>query len=88
MFLIFINDLPDIITENSSSKVALFADVSKIYKSVKSVQDCIDLQNSTDKTFQWSNKWNMSFYASKCTTLSVTRQRHTFGIHEERDNWL
>ena len=66
MFLIFINDLPDIITENSNSKVALFADDSKIYKSVKSVQDGTDLQNSIDKTFQWSNKWNMSFNENKC----------------------
>ena len=80
LFLLFINDMPDVVT---SSTTALFADDCKVFKEIKSRDDCSNLQNDLNALHQWSNKWEMSFNASKCKVLTITRSRNpiSFDYH-------
>ena len=72
LFTIFINDLPNSITHKS--KMALYADDSKVYTNISSIQCCESLQQSLDSLNCWSNINNMPFNASKCEVLTVTRK--------------
>ena len=46
LFLLYVNDLPDVVV---NSKVASFADDTKLYRRVDSTHDAILLQNDLDK---------------------------------------
>lgn len=70
MFLLYINDMAFL---NSSCSIALFADDSKCFKQVHSLNDCLSLQHDLDVLFNWSCSWKMDFNASKCKVLSITR---------------
>ena len=70
MFLMFINDMPDVIV---SSTVALFADDCKVFKVINHERDCVLLQNDLNKLYDWSEKWEMKFNASKCKIMRITR---------------
>ena len=59
LFVIFINDLPDVVT----STVQIFADDTKIYRTVSDIRDNILLQEDLDKLHQWSTKWQLKFNA-------------------------
>ena len=57
-FILFINDLPDVLT---SSKIALYADDSKIYKVKKTQNDSADFQSDLNRICLWSNKWQILY---------------------------
>ena len=65
-FTIFINDLPNFVTDESLT--ALYADDSKVYENISSIQCCESLQQSLDCLSCWNYIDNMSFNASnvKC----------------------
>jgi hypothetical protein len=73
LFLLYINDMPNVA---SSCAVALFADDSKVYKRINSVEDCMLLQKDLDSLVQWSETWELRFHPSKCQVLSVTRGKN------------
>ena len=73
LFVIFINDLPDSIQEQTSS--ALYADDTKLYRSISSQSDCENLQRDISNLNTWSHNSNMKFNASKCKVLTVTRKK-------------
>lgn len=70
LFLLFINDMPDSVEH---STVALFADDSKVFKEIKSREDCVSLQKDLDALHQWSVRYKMNFNASKCKILTISR---------------
>ena len=70
LFILYINDLPEITVE---SKVRLYADDSLIYKAIKSADDSRDLQNDLDALGRWAEKWLMIFRPDKCKLMSFTR---------------
>ena len=73
LFAIFINDFPNVVLDKS--RTALYADDSKVYESISSMQCCETLQQSLDSLNTWSYMINnMSFNASKCKVLTVTRK--------------
>jgi hypothetical protein len=72
LFAIFINDFPDVVLVKS--RTALYADDSKVYESISSMQCRETLQQSLDSLNTWSYINNMSFNASKCKVLTVTRK--------------
>ncbi len=67
LFVIFINDLP----ESVKSDVFLFADDTKIFKTIESVDDQASLQADRDKLNQWSDKWLMKFHPAKCKHMHI-----------------
>ena len=73
LFVIFINDAPDVI--NNKAIPALFADDTKLYKNITSVNDCNQLQETLTHLDTWSQDNNVKFNGSKCKVLSVTRKK-------------
>ena len=72
LFTIFINDLSNFVTDKSQT--ALYADDSKVYENIPSIQRCERSQQSLDKLNWWSYINNMPFNASKCKVQTVTRK--------------
>ena len=64
--------------------MALYADDSKVYSNISSIQCCESLQQSLDSLNCCSNI-NMPFNASKCEVLTVTRKLNpvNFDYHLE-----
>ena len=71
LFLVYINDMPDTV----KSKIALFADDTYLYKSIKSEDDIAALQNDIDQLVKWEKLWSMEFNPSKCFLLRITNKR-------------
>ena len=71
LFLMFINDLPDTVTSNTR----LFADDCIIYRTVKSIQDCLQLQEDLRELATWEEIWGKLFHPNKCNVLRITRAR-------------
>lgn len=67
LFLMFINDVVDAVDE---CKILLFADDIKLFKEVSSIDDCVKLQLSLDKLYQWSNSNKLPFNVDKCKTMT------------------
>ena len=56
LFLIYINDLPNV-TQNTDTRIYLYADDAKIYRSITCVEDSQCLQRVIDKVKQWCDEW-------------------------------
>ena len=74
LFLIYINDLPDYIQNNSTVK--LFADDTIIYHPINNQQDSIALQEDLDSLQRWESDWLMHFHPQKCQTMHITNKRN------------
>ena len=57
LFLVFFNDLPDVI----EVLIKLFADDAKIYAVVSNQAAVNRVQTSLNKTFDWAEIWQMLF---------------------------
>ena len=83
LFLIYINDLPDYIQNNSTVK--LFADDPIIYHPITNQQDTNALQEDLDALQRWELDWLMHFHPQKCQTMHITNKRNiiqsTYTIH-------
>ena len=82
-FLAYINDL----NEGIQSTVKLFADDTMLYRAIKAALDTRILQDDLSRLEHWESKWQMSFNASKCLVLSVTKKKkptvHDYQLHGE-----
>ena len=72
MFIIYINDLPDIV----ESEVFLFADDTKIFRHIRSEKDREILQQDLIKLCEWSRKWLVLFHPDKCKLMTVGRKEY------------
>ena len=72
LFLIYINDLPDVI----DCLNALFADDTKVYSPVQTIDDARALQNNLNNLDEWSDKWQLSFNVSKCKVVHFGNGNH------------
>ena len=70
LFVIFINDIGDKISENSC--ISLYADDTKLYREIKYDHDQEALQKDIDVLNDWSLKNLMKFHPDKSKILSVT----------------
>ena len=61
LFLLYINDLPDTVTCNTS----LYADDTLLYQEVNTKQDQLDFQANVDRVYEWSQKWEIPFNVIK-----------------------
>ena len=62
---------------------ALFADDTKVYSSIRSMGDCIFLQNTLTNFDDLFQRNNIYLNASKCKVLTVTRKKNplTYNYH-------
>ena len=65
LFTIFINDMPDVV----SSFKKLFADDTKIFRAIESLNDISGIQEDINKLFEWSVKWQLPFNIGKCKVI-------------------
>ena len=71
MFVIFINDLPDIV----DSTVYLFADDTKIFNVIREPTNKDTLQRDLQKLTEWSNTWLLRFHPGKMQTHAYWKER-------------
>ena len=71
MFLIYVNDIPTIIT----STAKLFADDTKTYRQINKVEDSIALQSDLTTLDLWADHWQVTFNPSKCEVMRITHNK-------------
>ena len=69
LFVIYINDLPNVV--DGETFVYLFADDTKVFRDIKSVQDSVILQNDINQLKKWSDKWLLKFHPQKCVSMTI-----------------
>ena len=67
LFLIFINDLPEVL----EVCVKLFADDTKVYKTITCQHDRLPVQRSVTNATTWAIGWDMEFNNTKCHHLHI-----------------
>ena len=72
LFLIYVNSLPSAVR---NSKVMMYEDDTKIYKEIKSRDDCASLQEDLGSLSAWSADSGLSFDETKCKVQTITRKR-------------
>ena len=72
LFLIYVNSL---LSAVRNSKVTTFADGTKMYKEIKSRDDCASLQEDLDSLSAWSADTGLSFNVAKYNVQTITRKR-------------
>ena len=70
LFVLFINDLPDCVS--SETKIALYADDTKIWRNIVNYDDHEALQKDISSLLAWANANKMKFHPTKCKILSLT----------------
>lgn len=77
LFIIYINDLPDVIVSSASY---LYADDFKLVHGIKCNVDRSNLQANINAVFNWSNLWLMSINLSKLAYLHLGNRfcHHTY----------
>ena len=83
LFLTFINNLPKAV----SSRVRLFADDCVLYRKVETNADCHALQEDLRSLEEWERHRCMSFNATKCSSIAITRKQkkvlHQYSLHNQ-----
>jgi len=73
MFLVYIDDIPQCITHDS--KVAIFADDSKLFKIIEKPLDKFSLQQDLTQLSIWSDTWGMYLNICKCMAMNTSRKK-------------
>ena len=72
MFVIHVNDIPNIVT----STAKLFAHDTKIYRQINKVEDSIALQSDLTTLDLWADRWQVKFNPSKCEVMRITHNKN------------
>ena len=73
LFLLYINDMPDMIESN----IRLFVDDTIMYLTVSKHADCQTLQSDLSKLETWESEWLMVFNPDKCEVIRITNKKKT-----------
>lgn len=71
LFIMYMNDIPDAV----EATCKIFADDTKIYKNVKTVNDQASLQRDLQKLCEWSKLWLLKFSIPKCKAMHLGYKR-------------
>ena len=71
LFLVYINDL----LSNVNATGRPFADDCLLYRTIKTTDDAVSLQNNLDTLQQWEKDWLMSFNPDKCEVIRITNKK-------------
>ena len=74
MFLIFINELAEIL-DRAGVKVKLFADDVKVYVQIIGSHDSNKLQCALDLLTSWAETWQLTISVDKCCILNIGRAK-------------
>ena len=66
LFIMYINDLPNCMT---NSNCLMYADDSKVFRLVKSVKDCELLQADINSLSNWCKIWKNDLNIKKCKII-------------------
>jgi hypothetical protein len=67
LFVAYINDMPDCVL----SPVFLFADDTKIFRQIETIDDHKIFQDDLDNLVTWSNRWLLCFHPAKCKVMTI-----------------
>ena len=73
LFLIYIDSVSHL-ELSQGTKMVLYADDMLIYKDIQSCDDYRDLQNDIDQIYNWSVENSLSFNATKCKQMVISRK--------------
>ena len=73
LFLVYCNDIPMCIEENST--LALFADDSKLYRTLSSPTSSASLQHDLCNITRWTTNNQMELNVVKCKAMHISRKR-------------
>ena len=83
LFVLFINGMPCAVSDNTT--LALFADDSKCFRTIRSPLDCAQFQTDIDTLVEWSYAWKLTFNFDKCSLCTVTKKRNPT-IYDDKMN--
>jgi len=69
LFSILISDMPEVF--NSLPVIRMYADDTKLFRTVNREADSTVLQKDLIAMQEWSNKWQLKFNADKCQILHI-----------------
>ena len=80
LFIVYINELPRLV----SSSIAIFADDTKLYRTIRDIGDEQALQDDLRTLDDWSQKWLLKFNADKCVVMhcGVTNPRANYTMKQ------
>ena len=83
LFLLFVDDddVDDLPNTVKTSRVACYANDTKISKSIDSIADCNALQSDLSDLVSWSESSRLIFNQSKCKYQCITRKKITCTAH-------
>ena len=76
LFSIFVDDMCGMV-EKSNVKCLLFADDTKFFHEIRSIDDCHSMQRLLDQFQTWCEGNDLMLNASKCHVVSFTRKKTT-----------
>ena len=78
-FLLYINDLPDVV---KTSSMCLFADDAKVFSPMTSDQQHHNLQKDLDGIMAWTERWQLPLNLSKCSAMHLgsNNPRHRYSL--------
>ena len=74
LFLILMSDINKVV---SNTKIISFADYTRVYNNIKTVDDCNVLQSDLESVYNWADVNNMLFNASKFDYLSFAYKNNS-----------
>ena len=69
-----------IICQNPSQVMCfLFADDTKLIRTISTLADHVQLQTDLDNLAKWCDAWQLNFNVTKCKVIHFGRATHSFG---------
>ena len=82
LFIYYINDLPSV----TNKEVHIFADDTKAYSEINSLEDKNQLQTCLNNLMGWSDKWLLRFNSDKCKVLHMGKNNPKHKYYINNDN--